>query len=315
MKRGIITMAFGKDRYIKMAKCLGKSIKRINNEVSTDIVTDRIRENFESFDYKIKMDKKRGNGVTQKLYLNYYSPFDTTLFIDSDCIVYRDINIMWERFDSCGEFAVEIEGYARKEDDYKWSKNLEKTLEKSGIEKLPLYNGGVYYFKKSEITEKVMEKAREFYRRRKELGIKPFKNSPVNEETVIGMSIEKSKIEMPTFSGKIMGKSEYEYEKIKHVNVLDGECKHIRKGEQFNPVLIHYNIGRQTSYDYLKQIYMLEGGEGVFSRVNYFSKALLKSNYHDVKSRIKRTKERIDNIGFIGVLPAKILEKVGVMEK
>jgi hypothetical protein len=34
------------------------------------------------------MELDYGSGVVQKLYLDRYSPFDETLFIDSDCLLY-----------------------------------------------------------------------------------------------------------------------------------------------------------------------------------------------------------------------------------
>lgn len=308
-------MAFGRDRYVRMARCLGKSIRMVNENVKTAIVTDRTERDFESYDYKVKLDKSKGKGVTQKLYLNHYSPFGETLFIDSDCIVYKNIDMIWEEYRKYGDFVVEIEGYAEKSDEYQWSKNMKKTLEGAGIERIPLYNGGVYYFKKSSKTEKVFSVARDFYERREELGIKPFRDSPVNEETVIGMSIEKNKIEMPNFSGKIMGKSEYANEYITHADVLSGECEYIREGKKHNPILLHYNISRKNSYGYLRQVYLLEGGKGGLQRLTSYFKAYLESKYYDIKSRIERAKERRKSIGFIGILPARILEGLGLMEE
>ena len=147
--RGILTMAFGKPRFIEQVKSLGRSILLHAPDAQTAIVTDsddpQLREIFMRV---IKYRPELGSSVRQKLHLDLYSPFEETLFIDSDCLVLGNLESFWTAF--AGQtFGVPGSKFLTRgmADPYL---DVAFALDYFGVEKLPKFNGGTYYFNKSD---------------------------------------------------------------------------------------------------------------------------------------------------------------------
>jgi hypothetical protein len=87
---GLLTMAFGAQRYMDQAIALARSIRRHMPGRRICLVTDREMAD-PLFDDVVTMDPIGIPGTILKIRLHQYSPYAETLFIDSDCIVFRDI--------------------------------------------------------------------------------------------------------------------------------------------------------------------------------------------------------------------------------
>jgi hypothetical protein len=85
---GFLTMAFGHQRYVRQAENLALSLKRHMPGIPLALVTDR--KNVSGlFDVVVPMKAIACAGVVQKLELYTDSPFQETLFIDSDSVATR----------------------------------------------------------------------------------------------------------------------------------------------------------------------------------------------------------------------------------
>jgi len=153
------------------------------------VVSDAPPSTFSSFDRVIRVRSEYGGGVGQKLHLDLYSPFEETLFIDSDCLVYRHPSELWSFYRQADGFGVAAWKFLEGDDEYGFLEDTGDTLRQLGIERMPHFNGGMYYFN-SSAGASVFEKARHLYENREGLGFTSFRNAPVNDEPVIGLAME-----------------------------------------------------------------------------------------------------------------------------
>jgi len=159
--KGIITLAFGMPKYVEMAKTLARSLILHSPNIPRAIVTDCTDDPQLSvlFDTVINRNEEFGTNVRQKLFLDQYSPYSKTLFIDSDCIVSADIEFIFE--DLAGaDFTVPRNEIlvAGQKDPFV---DVDKVLQHFGFSSIPKFNGGLYYFEKNERSSRVFESARD----------------------------------------------------------------------------------------------------------------------------------------------------------
>jgi hypothetical protein len=83
-----------------MARALALSYRRQNPLRPFAIVTDdsNAKDLANYFDVVIPLNSAYGVGVVQKLNLDRYSPFDETLFVDSDCLFYKSPERIWRLY-------------------------------------------------------------------------------------------------------------------------------------------------------------------------------------------------------------------------
>ncbi|MBS1533086.1 MAG: hypothetical protein JSU01_22490, partial [Bacteroidetes bacterium] len=142
--RGILTIAQGEKRYIDMAKMLALSLKLNAPGIQRAVVTDAANEFRGLYDICIPFEPAYGKGLHQKLYLDKYTPFEETLFIDSDCLAVKPLG---DTFSLCAEhnFAV----FGDQVTTGEWYMDVAAMCKRFGLASIPMFNGGAYYFKRS----------------------------------------------------------------------------------------------------------------------------------------------------------------------
>ena len=312
---GVITLGFGAREYVKMARGLGRSIRRLNPEIPLAVVSDASQEMLKPFDYILPFNAAYGDGVTQKLHLDKYSPFDETLFIDSDCLVYRPLEQLWEFYRKSNGFGVAAWGYINKESDYNFIENIEKTFQAIDIERMPHFNGGVYYFDSSKLSKSVFKTAREFYAKRNELGFTTFKNSPVADEPVIALAMSANGVEpLPFNESKIMNTAIGYTENLDKVDVRRGTSRYKKNGNWVEPAVIHFNIGMQRSYVYQRELHRLAYEHSFLGSARASILGRAKSIRLEGKRKLDGAESRIREIGLIGMLPGRILRQLNIID-
>jgi hypothetical protein len=179
-------MAFGAPRYLRQAENLALSLRLHMPNVPLAIVTDA-EGPLSLFDEVIRLDKSRGMGLVQKVFMDSYSPFGQTLFIDSDCIVTRPF---WGELEEIMRYSFTVVGVTYHPDDKKNFIDLGNTLLSLKIDRFPGFNGGIYYFTRDATSEKVFEYARDILGRWRSLGLRAFDSSGPNDEAVFGLAME-----------------------------------------------------------------------------------------------------------------------------
>lgn len=258
MSAGLITIAYGPRKYVHMAEALARSYRRWNPELPICVVTDRANADRLSACYDIVrlIEPAYGKGVAQKLCVDRYSPFDETLFVDSDCVFYHNPMRTWHAY-ATGDFVIKGWKYLTRQDRHVNVGNLGLLLEQTGLERMGSFNSGLFYFRRSEQAQRLFDTARAVYERRADLAFKPFKNAPVAHEPVLAIAMELCGIGFSPWDPKNGMETWISMRGMQSVNVLKANSRVTKHGEVLEPAIIHYNVDGQISLAYLRDIFRL----------------------------------------------------------
>src|SRR3954470_744789 len=167
--RGVITIATGDRRYIEMAIALARSLERYSPDLPRAVITDSSDPLLSSlYQDVIPVDESRGSPLRQRLYLDEYTPYEETLSIDGDSLVVEDVGWTFDLFSHVpfGVLGEQVESGA-------WYGDVATMLARIGRREMPKFNGGFYYFDRSEDARRIFATAREVADRYEELGLPP----------------------------------------------------------------------------------------------------------------------------------------------
>jgi hypothetical protein len=258
MKRNIITIAVGKKLYIDMAVNLYHSFINWNslNDIEFHIVTDNPQLITTFGSHKLNIiainPGELGTGFSSKLHLDKLAPEGQTLFIDSDCLIFGDLNFVFNRFK--GRAVSVIGTYINKGD---WFGDIAHICNQFNIPNLPKFNGGIYYLEKGETANKVYELARSLEKKYDEIGFKRLRGKP-NDEVLMALALALNKQEPILEDATIMSDPQacpgkYKIDLIKGFTELINPLKPNAKHQEWypfhiiNPVIFHF-LGYYTNY-------------------------------------------------------------------
>jgi len=239
-KRGIITIAHGKARYLNMARHLGRSLRLHAPKLPTAIVTDADNQAFEDcYDHVIPLQKEYGRNVEQKLHLDLYSPFEETLFIDADSLVAKPIDWIFDDYQAVSFTSPGYEFILPGDTDDQWHADFDHIFSELHLERLPKFNGGVYFFRKDPIADRLFVQARKIWSRYREYGIKEFRGCGPPDELLfsIAMSLE-GQSTIPDH-GRIMRTLIGLQGKLT-LNVVKGNSQFRKDGNDVQPAIVHF---------------------------------------------------------------------------
>ena len=187
--KSVLTLAVGKQLYIDMAVALARSFYLWNKEAGIDfyIATDNkqlIAADVLEWAKVIELKPgELGEGFSPKLHLDKIAPTEKTLFIDSDCLIVKPLASIFEKMD--GKL-VSVVGTFISEGE--WFGDVKSVCQKVGVNRIPKFNGGLYYLEKSEIATKVYQKARELEPQYDAIGLARLRNKP-NDELLMALAM------------------------------------------------------------------------------------------------------------------------------
>jgi len=160
LQRGFVTIATGHSKYYQMALNLLLSYRAYGKcPYPFAIICDRVCAETQKFD-DIVLIKNPTCSFMDKLVLPDYAPYDETIFIDADCLILRDVNILWDELAPRDDFCC----YGRflpLESREGWFYYKDMGLLQSQIKHGISMHGGVYFLRKSERCRLFFDKARE----------------------------------------------------------------------------------------------------------------------------------------------------------
>lgn len=249
---GVLLIAQGKKRYLKMAINLVKSIWINHGKLPVAVVTDIHLDNNQKkyFDFVIPIRDEFGKGFSQKMRMYQYSPFEQTLFIDADCLVIRSFQFILDGFRNK---SVAVLGHKIVKGPYIGTtvENIKQFYPK--INEFPMFNGGVYYFEKSSEAKEVFDFANFIFNDRYfEMGLHLFNGKPGDEPAMaIAMAkyncfvLEDNGIGMFTpvgISGTIS------------IDVLKKKCYFTKHNKLVNPSIMHFGGGYPEAFHYRREL-------------------------------------------------------------
>lgn len=250
-RRGVLTMAYGHRRFIEQAKDLGYSLRLHASHLPRAIVTDsqdpEIRVIFtEVLPYRPEF----GSGVRQKLCLDYYSPYEETLFIDSDCLVLGDLKELWLAFP--GQFFGALGYRYLKRGAHDPYMDVDFLLDHLQVTSLPKFNGGTYYFRRCEAATRFFDTARTVMSSWREIRLNSFRQDGPNDEAVYSAAMAMHGVAL-TYMGARGMWTPVGYSGSLKLDALSGECSFLKEGVKRTPEIIHFPGEYMYCYAYLRE--------------------------------------------------------------
>lgn len=180
--RAVLTIATSKKVYVDMAVNLARSFRLWNdgNGIKFYFATDMaeyIPADVKSFVKVITLQPgELGVGFLPKINLDKLAPAGQTLFIDSDCLIYGNLQPVFDQFK--GHDVSVIGGYIT---DGDWFGDIAAICTQFKVERLPKFNGGIYYLQQGEKAKAVYQTARELQMRYDEIGFTRFRGHTADE--------------------------------------------------------------------------------------------------------------------------------------
>jgi len=188
---GVMTLAMG-EYYQDLALVLLESLRRYMPDLKVAVVTDNNEEKLsEYFDYVIPLDLAHGTTLKQKLFLNDYSPFAKTMFIDADTIALRSFqDFIDQLIDGEYPFTSNLVNWSPTRNQKSgWVLDPILLEKKTGFKDFCCPHGGLYFWDQ-EKGQKWFLLAREFYEKFDETyGLKNETDHGYNEEIAFGCAI------------------------------------------------------------------------------------------------------------------------------
>jgi len=239
LDQGIITLAYGMPKYTDMALALGRSLGCHAPGIPRAIVTDRVDDARLRglFDPVIPLRKEYGSNVRQKLYVDHYSPFRATAFIDCDSLVVRDLQFIFDALKGTG-FTVPGEHYLAEGQTDPFV-DVDGALRHFRIPRLPKFNGGLYYFERGDASRQLFDTAREILANWRSLPLHDFRGDGPNDEPILAIAMTLHGQSMHDDGGHMM-RTPFGIAGPLDIDVLAGICAFRKEHSRVIPAIVHF---------------------------------------------------------------------------
>jgi hypothetical protein len=249
--RGVLTLAYGDARFLEQARSLAHSLQLHAPDLPRTLVTDSTDpELHRQFTQVVAYRKEYGSGVRQKLFLDHYSPYEQTLFIDSDCLVLGNLDAFWIAFTG-QHFGVPGFRYLQKgaSDPYL---DVDYVLTAFNLTAIPKFNGGTYYFTRSPEAAKFFDTARNVLSNFRELRLGEFRRNGPNDEAVYAIAMAIHHIR-PTFMrpGGMWTPCGYKGPLV--LDAIAGNCSFEKEGMRLSPEIVHFPGEYMYAFPYFRE--------------------------------------------------------------
>ena len=207
MEKGFITIATGKEEYYVLARNLLRSYRYFCKEpLPFAILADRQNEYTAEFDDVLIFENSAGNSYLDKLELGVYLPYNTTIFIDADCLAYGDLNKLFQYFEQADDFSC-FGRVLPLDDKTGWFEYSNLGEFKSKVNYVVGLHGGIYYMRKSEMSRQVFETAKALVSDYPKFKFKGKFDTP-GDEPLIALSMALNNCKPIPFKGPVFRRAE-----------------------------------------------------------------------------------------------------------
>lgn len=258
MKKGFLTIAYG-DYYHELAENLVLSYRYSvpeEKQVPFAVVAEKESDRLGMFD-EIIIAKPAEKGFMNKLMIEELSPYDETIFIDADCLVYGDISVFFNEYEKNGSvfssFGRNIELNKVSEiNNILFDKN--KARKKWGyINFIPHFNAATYFCQ--SIGGAVCKTAQELYHSGIDYGY-PF----WGDEPYISLAMAIHNCKCTDFEGSVYFGSHTE---IVMTDILENKFEAITYGRHTTAPLLHWSTMKTHHYLYVYEVARLKWKMGL----------------------------------------------------
>lgn len=144
--KGFITIATGKEEYYEIAYNLLKSYKaNTASPLPFAILCDRENEYTRHFDDVIILQSPFFSYLDKINLLNHI-PYQETIFIESDCLIYDDVNLLFDLFKNATDFSI-IGKENPLDGNRGWFKITEAGKYAENISFIPSFHSGFFFMR------------------------------------------------------------------------------------------------------------------------------------------------------------------------
>lgn len=247
--RGVVTIASGNDQYLMLAGALLKSIRINSPATRVAVVTDRLDHPVAArFDDVVPFRADWGPPFLQKLHLADYAPYDETLYIDADCLVYGPLEEVWSWFADHGPVGV----LARATATPNWCQDLSRLPAKYQVDSYLEFNGGLYYLRRGTDAEAIFAEARDVYQHSDEFGLMNFGAAGADEPSV---ALVLSRLGYPVVDDHGHGmRTPSALTGRTRLNIAGRAAAFTKWGTPVTPLVVHFAGGRWRRRIYRQQL-------------------------------------------------------------
>jgi hypothetical protein len=241
--RGVFTIAIGK-KFIRQAKYLALSCLLRSPQTLRAVITD-CDELKQYYDIIIPYTSDFGDPFSLKTKLHLYTPFKKTVFIDSDCLIYNNLESYWSdlknrSFSYFGTMATEGTWYGT---------DIQNILKKSNISWLPKFNSGMFLFREDDLTTRIFACASNLCELNN-IGIPFFRGAMLPDEPFLAIALSKYD-QKPTVDFGRYARSLINVKKP-NVDIIKGITNFVKSGESVHPFVVHF-AGSSCKDIYLRE--------------------------------------------------------------
>ena len=246
MKRnGILTIAIGK-RYACQAKYLAYSCILNSPQTLRAVITDSPDILFNYYDIIIPYNVS-DDPFSIKTRLFEFSPFEKTLFLDADSLVFHPIDDYWNYLKD--DYYV-YEG--KKIFDGEWYFDIQKTCKIINTQWIPKFNSGMILFKKDGNAKEIFDTAYYYFVNHKKEGIDIpfFRGANYPDEPAFAIALAKHNKEPINDYGRF-SRTLIKTRRIK-INIKKRTARFVKDKKMAHPLIVHF-CGRRGGAYYLRE--------------------------------------------------------------
>ncbi|RNL51127.1 glycosyltransferase family protein [Pedobacter jejuensis] len=241
MDKAVVTFAIGK-AYQEYALTLAYSFLLFNgkNDIHFYIITDEtilIPQKLSEKIHFVKLNSllKNKEVLLNKIFVLDYIEAEKILLVDADSFVFGDLLPLFYKYRN-NDILIWGEKISNKDG---WRGNLQHILESNSLDFIYRINGGLYYFKKSVLSNLFFNVCKDLINDYDNLGLPTVYNDLKDDEIIFSLACSKMNIEIINYDSRI--KAETMYYARRSINLFIGKCK------------LYYNNYERTTSNQLLQ--------------------------------------------------------------
>jgi hypothetical protein len=264
--RSVLLLATNKSEYLEFAKNCAASITLHNPGLPVFIITNiKVEEKLTNVKFIPISEEIANLAIEGKLYINDYIQTEESLFIDSDCLCFGNLNPI---FNACKDIDVTVVGRTISLENY-WGRGAAFAAKEFNIDRSILFNGGLYFIRDTALMRQIFNKARSIAEKYDEYGFTRIQNKWKNEEDLLSIGMISNK-QLPIADDGRFYTDLFTDRRPKVLNVLTGqrvlrnpahkgvEQKREYYPDTYSPLIIHFGGNSIKSYPYLSQSSLLK---------------------------------------------------------
>ena len=244
---GVLTFAFGRPEYARTALDMARAIRLRDADTPLAVATDLDAGLFRGwFEQVVPWTAGYASWFERKFDLGAMSPFERTLFLDSDCMVLRPLGEVLRAFDG-HDFSVAGQNVATPW----WFRDPGKVRARLPRATYPGFNGGLLWFRRSERAEAVFARAKSLVAEYDALGFERLPGGGINDEPLFSLA-------MAEHDCRAVENAEHEImfgPRLQRfsVDVVAGECEIARHGRIVRPMICHFEGADMERFVYERE--------------------------------------------------------------